>query len=115
MYTPLGNNGLANFNYGPTAYQNYLYEAAGDAGILHFFGQNRTINSIVLLTNGVSFAIQTVIFLLLGAMADYGNKRPYILLFWTIVSFGIGWGVFHELHCICLTVVIQICLDGRPY
>ena len=68
-----------------------MYEAAGDAEILRFFGQDRTINSIVLLSNGVSFAIQTVLFLLLGAMADYGNKRPYILIFWTIVAFAVGY------------------------
>lgn len=79
------------FNYGPTAFQNYLYEAAGDPGILRFFGRDRTIESIVLLANGVSFAIQCVLFLILGSMADYGKWRPWILIFWSVVAFAVGF------------------------
>jgi hypothetical protein len=33
------------------------------------------VNSIVLLTNGISFAIQAVLLLLIGAWADYGRWR----------------------------------------
>lgn len=88
----VGNNGLTLFNFGPTAFQNLMYEAAGDSEILYFFGRNRTINSIVLLCNGISFAIQVVLFLLLGALADYGRWRPWILVFWSIVAFGLGYG-----------------------
>jgi len=63
----IGNNGLTLFNFAPTAAQNLLYqqaEAIGGANneILYFAGQSRTINSIVLLCNGISFAIQIVIF-----------------------------------------------------
>ena len=65
----IGDNGLTLFNFAPTAYQNLLYQAAGDSEILNFAGQDRTINSIVLLSNGISFAIQIVIFLILGSYA----------------------------------------------
>ena len=34
-----------------------------------------TVNSIVLLTNGISFALQAVVLLLIGAWADYGTWR----------------------------------------
>lgn len=88
----IGNNGLSLFNFGPTSAQNFLYEAAGDSGILHFLGRDRTINSIILLANGISFAIQVVLFLLLGSLADYGRWRPWILVFWSIVAFGLGFG-----------------------
>lgn len=87
-----GNNGLTLFNFGPTQFQNLMSEAAGDAGVLYFLGSNRTINSIVLLSNGISFAIQVVLFLLLGSLADYGTWRPWILTFWSIVAFGLGFG-----------------------
>ena len=65
----IGNNGLTLFNFAPTAFQNLLSEAAGDAGTLRFAGVNRTINSIVLVSNGISFAIQIVLFLIIGSYA----------------------------------------------
>lgn len=63
----IGNNGLTLFNYGPTAAQNLVYQQAEAVGgpdntVLRFAGQDRTINSIILLCNGISFAIQIVIF-----------------------------------------------------
>ncbi|KEF53743.1 uncharacterized protein A1O9_10144 [Exophiala aquamarina CBS 119918] len=88
----VGNNGLTLFNFAPTSFQDLLYEAAGDSERLRFLGANRTINSIVLLANGISFAIQVVLFLILGSMADYGTWRPWILIFWSIVAFGLGFG-----------------------
>lgn len=69
-----------------------LYIAAGDSEILNFLGSDRNINSIVLLSNGISFAIQVVLFLVLGSLADYGSWRPYILMFWSVVAFGLGFG-----------------------
>ena len=70
----IGNNGLTLFNFAPTAFQNLLYEAAGDGELLHFAGKDRTINSIVLVSNGISFAIQIVLFLIIGSYAgDHVN------------------------------------------
>lgn len=88
----VGNNGLTLFNFAPTSFQNLLYEQAGTAERLQFLGGNRTINSIVLLANGISFAIQVVLFLVIGSFADYGVWRPWILVFWSIVAFGLGFG-----------------------
>jgi MFS-type transporter involved in bile tolerance (Atg22 family) len=87
-----GNNGLTLFNFAPTAFQDLLYLQAGDSEVLHFLGQDRSINSIVLLSNGISFAIQVVLFLMLGSLADYGTWRPWILIFWSVVAWGIGFG-----------------------
>lgn len=65
----IGNNGLTLFNFAPTAFQNLLSQAAGDNEVLHFAGRDRDINSIVLEANGISFAIQIVVFLTLGSFA----------------------------------------------
>ena len=65
----IGDNGLTLFNFAPTAFQNLLYQAAGDSTTLLFMGQQRTVNSIVLLSNGISFAIQIVLFLIIGSYA----------------------------------------------
>ncbi|KAI4127901.1 MAG: hypothetical protein LQ338_002986 [Usnochroma carphineum] len=88
----IGDNGLTLFNFAPTAFQNLLSQAAGDSEVLHFAGGDRTINSIVLLANGISFAIQIVVFLVIGSYADFGRSRPNILVVLSLVAFGIGFG-----------------------
>ena len=85
----IGNSGLTLFNFAPTAFQNLLSQAAGSAGLLYFAGEygisdeifatisfgrsrlarDRTVNSIVLLSNGISFIIQIFVFLILGSLA----------------------------------------------
>lgn len=69
-----------------------MYQAAGDSEALYFMGRIRNINSIVLLSNGISFAIQIVVFLILGSFADFGTWRPNILIGLSIIAFGIGFG-----------------------
>ncbi|GKU12761.1 autophagy protein [Fusarium langsethiae] len=89
----IGANGLALFNFGPTAFQNLLAQAAPkDTGLLPFAGRERDVNSIVLLANGISFALQAVLFLIIGAYADFGTGRRWILVVWSIVAYGIGFG-----------------------
>ncbi|KAI9934765.1 hypothetical protein ASPWEDRAFT_653753 [Aspergillus wentii DTO 134E9] len=88
----IGNNGLSLFNFAPTAFQNLLSQAAGDAGTLAFAGKSRSINSIVLLCNGISFAIQIVVFLVIGSFADFGDWRPNILIVLSIIAYAIGFG-----------------------
>ncbi|KAL1707875.1 autophagy-related protein 22-like protein [Schizophyllum commune] len=107
----IGNSGLSGFNYGPSQFQNLLYLAGydpsgapgelpcGDGGcVLRFAGKVRDINSIVLVTNGISFALQAVLLLIIGAWADYGTWRPNITIFFTIVAVGVSFawlGVEH--------------------
>ena len=65
----IGNNGLTLFNFAPTAFQNLLSQSADANGFIYFAGGVRTINSVVLLCNGISFAIQIVLFLCIGSYA----------------------------------------------
>lgn len=85
-------------DFAPTAFQNLLSQAAGDAETLYFAGSNRSVNSIVLLCNGISFAIQVVLFLIIGSYADFGSWRPNILIFLSIVAYAIGfaWLAVHD-------------------
>jgi MFS-type transporter involved in bile tolerance (Atg22 family) len=46
----------------------------------------------VLLCNGISFAIQVVVFLVIGSFADFGHWRPNILIGLSIVAYAIGFG-----------------------
>jgi MFS-type transporter involved in bile tolerance (Atg22 family) len=100
-------SGLGPFNFGPTAFQNLLFQAGYDPALststnavpcgsgdcfLPFAGNPQSINSIVLKTNGISFALQAALFLVIGSFADYGKWRPWILVFWTFVSWAVGFG-----------------------
>lgn len=87
----VGNTGLGLFQFAPTAFQNLLSQVAGDAGVLPFAGRLRTINSIVLLSNGISFSIQVPLFLILGSLADFGMWRSRILIVQTAIAIAIGF------------------------
>ena len=78
----IGNTGLGLYQFAPTAFQNLLSQAAGDSGVLRFAGSLRTVDSIVLLSNGISFSIQAVLFLLIGSYADFGTWRPLYFDCW---------------------------------
>lgn len=49
------------------------------------------VNSTVLITNGLSFAIQAALFLLIGSFADYGTWRPYITIVFTILTWAVSF------------------------
>ncbi|KIK32053.1 hypothetical protein CY34DRAFT_102312, partial [Suillus luteus UH-Slu-Lm8-n1] len=49
------------------------------------------VNSIVLLTNGISFAIQAALLLLIGAWADYGTWRPNITVIFTLAAVAVSF------------------------
>lgn len=51
-----------------------------DACVLPFLGRDRRVASIVLLADGASFFLMTVLFTTLGSAADYGNASSTILL-----------------------------------
>ncbi|KAF9466646.1 autophagy-related protein 22-like protein [Collybia nuda] len=95
----VGNNGLSAFNFAPSQFQNLLFLAGYDPTdppfstpcrdngcVLPYLGRVRDINSIVLLTNGISFAIQAALLLIIGSWADYGRWRPNITIFFTFLA-----------------------------
>ncbi|KAF9068955.1 MFS general substrate transporter [Rhodocollybia butyracea] len=61
------------------------------ACVLPYLGKVRDVSSIVLLTNGISFAIQAVLLIVIGAWADYGRWRPNILIFFTILAVAVSF------------------------
>ncbi|KII85097.1 hypothetical protein PLICRDRAFT_145783 [Plicaturopsis crispa FD-325 SS-3] len=101
----IGNSGLSGFNFGPSQFQNLLYLAGYDPSqepftaacsadsdcVLPYLGRVRDVNSIVLLTNGIAFAIQAGLLLMIGAWADYGRWRPNITIFFTIVGVAVSF------------------------
>ncbi|WVR08359.1 hypothetical protein IAU60_005414 [Kwoniella sp. DSM 27419] len=51
----------------------------------------RSVNSIVLITNGLSFAFQAVLFLIVGSFADYGVWRPHITTAFTVLTWAVSF------------------------
>lgn len=86
-----GNNGMGPFQFAASAFQNLLAQAAGTGGVLPFAGRLRTVNSIVLLSNGLSFSIQVPLFLILGSFADFGTWRSSILIVQSAIAIAIGF------------------------
>ncbi|KAI0465570.1 autophagy protein [Xylaria cf. heliscus] len=87
----IGCSGLSLFSFAPSAFQNLLNQAAGSEGFLPFVGRLRSVDSIVLLSTGISFAIQTVFFLAIGSFADFGCWRPNILIVQSFIAYAIGF------------------------
>ena len=116
-----GNNGLTGYDYGPSQFQNLIYRAGYDASqppftaacgtdsvcVLPFLGKVRNITQVILINNGICFAIQAALFLIIGAWADYGRwrylcqiistrrflprSRPNILIFFTVLAVAVGF------------------------
>ncbi|KAJ3496312.1 hypothetical protein NLG97_g2743 [Lecanicillium saksenae] len=97
-----GANGIGPFNFAPTAFQNLLSQAVAtprpESGFVTFAGRSRDTNSTLLFCNGLAFAIQTGLFLVIGAYADFGASRRWLLLATSILAYAVGFawiGVRH--------------------
>lgn len=133
MIYSIGNSGLGPFNFAPSQFQNLLSQQATNVGAgqcgndsqpdcrLMFMRKDRTVESIVLLSNGVSFAIQAVLVIAIGSFADYGKNRPYILIVCTVVAIAISfawlgvtrpeqWQIGTGLYTVGL-IAYQLCLS----
>jgi MFS-type transporter involved in bile tolerance (Atg22 family) len=53
----------------------------------------KSVASVVLIANGLCFAIMTVIFVALGSAADYGNFGRWLLLFLTAICWCTQYGM----------------------
>jgi MFS-type transporter involved in bile tolerance (Atg22 family) len=49
------------------------------------------ISSVVLDISGITFALQVVVSLTIGAYADYGSWRPWICIVSSVISWGLGF------------------------
>lgn len=57
----------------------------GEACRLRFAGKERSVASVALIADGVSFGIMTLLFTTIGSAADYGDVSRYVLLLATLV------------------------------
>ncbi|KAF9505822.1 hypothetical protein BS47DRAFT_1374249 [Hydnum rufescens UP504] len=60
--------------------------------VLPWAGGTKSVSSIVLIANGLSFMFMTLLFTTIGSSADYGNFGRWLLFLITIVCWGAQFG-----------------------
>ncbi|KAH9833644.1 MFS general substrate transporter [Rhodofomes roseus] len=93
-----GDNGVGPNGYSMTLFQNLATSAGWDPSqgpgstcttseqcVLPWGGGTKSVSSIVLIANGLSFAIMTLIFTTIGSAADYGTFGRWLLLVITVI------------------------------
>ncbi|KAJ7053985.1 vacuole effluxer Atg22 like-domain-containing protein [Mycena amicta] len=96
-----GDNGVGPNGYSMTLFQSLAFAAGYDpvAGpgsscsadnasgqcVVPWAGGTKSVTSVVLVANGVSFAVMTAIFTTIGSAADYGTFGRWLLFFFTVV------------------------------
>ncbi|KAF8338471.1 MFS general substrate transporter [Amanita rubescens] len=65
--------------------------------VVRWGSRTKAVASVVLIANGISFAIMTAIFTTIGSAADYGKFGRYLLLAVTVIC----WGA--QFSCMALT------------
>jgi hypothetical protein len=107
-----GDNGVGPGSYSQALFQSALTSAGwdpaitpiekgncGNTGCVVSWGSGtRSVASVVLIANGLCFAIMTVIFVALGSAADYGTFGRWLLLFLTVVCWVFQYGMMAVRH-----------------
>lgn len=99
-----GDNGVGPLNYSMILFQSLAFSAgfdpakgpgsscnADDASgqcVLPWAGGTKSVSSVVLVANGVSFAIMALIFTTIGSAADYGTFGRWLLPILTCICWG---------------------------
>lgn len=76
--------------YDPVAGPGSSCTAEGSSGrcVVPWAGGTKEVSSVVLVANGVSFAVMTAIFTTIGSAADYGTFGRWLLFVVTIICWG---------------------------
>ncbi|KAF8512989.1 autophagy-related protein 22-like protein [Gautieria morchelliformis] len=99
-----GDNGVGPLGYCMTIFQSLATAAGFDARLgpgnpctvttsssmclLPWGSGTKSVSSVVLVANGVSFAVMTALFTTIGSAADYGTFGRWLLLVVTVISWG---------------------------
>ncbi|TVY68924.1 Autophagy-related protein [Lachnellula suecica] len=106
-----GNNGIGSFQYSNLLFQNLIYQAGFNPNVLplgssgcdvdptapcHVFwgGGNKTkeYTSVVLIGTGLTFLGQSLLFLGIGSLADFGNWNPWVVRGFSVLSWAFEFG-----------------------
>lgn len=78
--------------------------SSGGQCVVPWGSGHKSVSSVVLVANGLSFAVMTLIFTTIGSAADYGRFGRYLLLFVTVVC----WAAqFASMSLICKCTILR--------
>ena len=91
-----GDNGVGPGSYSQALFQSALYSAgfnpddgtpcsATSACVVSWASGTKAVSSVVLVANGLTFAIMTLLFVWLGSAADYGHFGRWLLFALTLI------------------------------
>lgn len=81
-----------------------LSNTASGQCVLPWMGGTKSIASVVLISNGISFAIMTAIFTTIGSAGDYGTFGRWLLFTVTLIC----WAAQYA----CMALTCTCCLNG---
>lgn len=55
-------------------------------------GRHKAYTSVILIGNGLSFLFQSLIFLSVGSLADYGNWNPWVVRTFSVITWALEFG-----------------------
>jgi MFS-type transporter involved in bile tolerance (Atg22 family) len=55
-------------------------------------GGTKAYTSVILIASGLTFLFQTLLFLSIGSLADYGNWNPWVVRTFSVLSWIIEFG-----------------------
>ncbi|GMK57198.1 hypothetical protein CspeluHIS016_0400320 [Cutaneotrichosporon spelunceum] len=97
-----GDNGVGPLNYSSVLFQSLATAAGHDPRtgsactdghcVIRWGGRVRSVPSVILIANGMSFAIMTLLFTTIGSAADYGSVSRWVLLLATLVCWASQFG-----------------------
>ncbi|KAL2813172.1 autophagy-related protein 22-like protein [Aspergillus granulosus] len=101
-----GDNGVGPLSYTPALFQWTLTTYGHQPGatprtpctdtsacVIPWGPGERTVSSVVLIANGLSFTIMTLLFVWLGSAADYGSFGRWLLLGLTVTCWALQYGM----------------------
>ncbi|KIM46588.1 hypothetical protein M413DRAFT_259322 [Hebeloma cylindrosporum] len=93
-----GDNGVGPLGFSMTLFQSLAFAAGFDPTkgpgstcspegqcVLPWAGRTKSVSSVVLIANGISFAVMTMMFTTIGSAADYGTFGRWLLLVITCI------------------------------
>lgn len=107
-----GDNGVGPGSYSQALFQQALTAAGHDPAItptvkgncttggcvIPWGNGHRSVSSVVLVANGICFAVMTVLFVTLGSAADYGTFGRHLLLVLTLISWAAQYAMIAIRH-----------------
>ncbi|KAG9247227.1 autophagy-related protein 22-like protein, partial [Calycina marina] len=85
-----GDNGIGAYQYANLLFQNLIAQAGFNPNVLPL---GSAYASVILIGNGLAFLCQSVIFLTIGSLADFGGWSPWVVRIFSVLCMAFEFGL----------------------